>query len=803
MLVQDVRYTLRMLWKNRAFTTIALVCLAIGIGLNATIFAVVDGVLIQSFPYTEPDRIVILTGTHQRSGIQEGGVSYADLRDWKAHTTAFTTIAGTTGRSLTISDGREPERYRGALISWDLFALLGTTPYLGRGFTADDDRPGAAPVVLLGHEVWMRRYLGDPAVIGRRILVNTQPHTIVGVMPPGFEFPDNRQLWVAAGPIIAPHPRAARELFTFARLKPGVTMDTANQELGALAGRLAAQYPDTNEGWSTRVQPLRDEFIPDDVELVIWLMMGAVTLVLLIACANVANLLIARATVRRREIALRMAIGAGRARIVRQLLTEGVILGLLSVPLGLAIAAIGVRLLDASIPADQIPYYIHWRLDWRSASYTIVVAIVTALVFALVPALQAVRGRLHESLKEGGRGSSGGSAWARNILVVGEVALSLVLLVAASLFVRTFVNLNDYAIGFDPKPLMAMRFFMAGKEYEAEDAVARRVEDVVRRIEALPEVQAVFASNMAPLEGGGDFGPIIVDGRTVTRGDEPTALFTGVTPGFVRTMNVPIVRGRDFTSAEGLSKTPVALINATMARRLWPDGDPVGRRFRMRDGAQSTIWFTIVGVVSDVKHDDVDPDDDQLSAAYVPYRYQQMPNTALTIRVVGDPAHITGAARREIRASDANLPVFGAQTVDASRRLGFWQYELFSWMFSIFGVMAVLLASIGVYGMVSYAVSQRTQEIGVRVALGAERRDVLRLVVSQGLRLAGAGVLVGIVGAVGLTRFMKTLLYNVAPTDPLSFGAVALFLLAVAFAASYVPARRATTVDPLIALRSE
>jgi putative ABC transport system permease protein len=791
-----------MLWKDRGFTAIAVVCLALGIGLNATIFAVVDGVLIQPFPYADPGRLVILSGVNQRLGVRQGGVSYADLRDWRELASSFTTIAGTSGRSLTISDGGEPERYQGAAISWDLFVMLGTAPHLGRSFSAEDDHPGAGRVVLLGHDVWMRRYLGDPGVLGRRILVNTLPHTIVGVMPPGFQFPDNRQLWVPAGPVIAAHPRDARELFTFARLKSGVTVERASQDLGAVAARLGEQYPDTNKEWSTQVRPLRDEFIPPDVSLVIWLMMGAVTLVLLIACSNVANLLIARATVRRREIALRMAIGASRGRIVRQLLTEGVMLGLLSVPIGLAIAAVGIRLLDASIPPDQIPYYIHWRLDWRSVTYTIVIAAATALVFSLMPALQAVGGRLHESLKEGGRGSSGRRAWARNVLVVSEVALSLVLLVAASLFVRTFVNLNDYAVGFDPRPLMTMRFFMPGPPYEIADAKGQRVEDVVRRLERLPGVQAVFASNLVPTQSGGDYGPVVIDGAVKDK-EAPAIAFVGVTPGFIRTLEARLVRGRDFTEAEGWSRSPVALVNETMARRFWPDADPIGRRFRMRDDAEARDWFTIVGVVADIKHDDVDPDDERFASAYVPYLFQQTTNTGLTLRVSGDPAGVAPAARREIRAADANLPVFAVQTMEELRRLGFWEFGLFSWMFSIFGAIAVLLASIGVYGVISYAVSQRTQEIGVRVAIGAGRRDVLRLIVGHGLRLAAAGIVAGIAGAAAVTQLMKSLLYNVAPTDPLSFTAVALFLVGIAFLASYLPARRAAAVDPLTALRAE
>jgi predicted permease len=500
---------------------------------------------------------------------------------------------------------------------------------------------------------------------------------------------------------------------------------------------------------------------------------------------------------------VRTALGAGRGRIVRQLVTESVVLGLVSVPLGIALAAVGTRLIAAGMPPDQVPYYVRWELDWRSVAYTVFVAAATALVFGLFPALQVSRGNLHDTLKEGTRGNSVARSWLRSSLVVLQVAFALVSLVGALLFVRTFMNLGGSDLGFDPKPLMAMRFYLAGDVYEAEDAKLRRVEDVVRRVEALPGIRSAFASNFVPLSGGGGGGAVIVDGRPALKGEQTEISLIGVTPHLNATLGITKTRGRDFTEAEGWSHSPVAVVNQTMAKRLWPDTDAVGGRFRLAD-SPTVEWFTVIGVTGDINLYGIDPSNEQPPAvAYVPFAYQQMLNTGLTIRVDGDPASITSAVRSELRASDPNLPMFQVRTISEARRLSFWQYGLYGWIFGTIGVMGLVLAAIGVYGVLSYSVSQRTQEIGVRVALGAARLDILRLVVGHGLLLAGIGIVAGLVLAAGAMPFARSLLYNVSPFDPLTFTAVAAFLAMVAFLASYLPARRATRVDPVVALRGE
>ena len=801
---QDIRYALRSLAKSPLFTIIAVACLALGIGVNVTIFSVVDGVILNPHAFPDAHEIVVVHSTNEKERVRQGGISYADFKDLRDNATMVESLAAFQMRSLTIADGSgDPERYAGELVSWTLFHLLGTQPVIGRNFEARDDRPGAEPVVLLSDDVWQQRYQRDPSVIGRSITVNGTAHTVIGVMLPRFAFPESQKLWVPMAPYLEKAPRDERGAQVFARLKPGVTEEQAVTEMQAIAARLAQSHPTENKDWSIRTRPLSEWMLPEEVELVMLAMMGAVTLVLLIACANVANLLLARASIRQREISIRAALGAGRWRIIRQLLTEAVLIGLLAAPLGIGVAFIGIRLLDGAMDADDVPYFIYWSINGRALAYTVGISLLTGIIFGLVPALQAVKGDLQSSLKEGGRGNAGGSrAFLRNTLVVAEVALSLVLLIGASLFVRSFMNLQSTEVGFNTAPLMSMRFILPGAAYEAPGAKARRVDDIVRRVESLPGVEAAFASNFIPMGAGGGGGRVLVEGQTLEPGQEPDITFVGMTPHMRRTIGVPLVAGRDMSDSEGATRTPVAMINQAMAKRLWPDTDPVGRRFRVLE-RDLPEWFTVIGVIADFRHRQGDNTEPQGPAAYVPYPFQETLNTGLTIRVAGPPAQITSAVREQLRASDPTLPLFEIITVEDLRQGSYWQFRLFGSMFGTFGLIALILASIGVYGVLSYSVSQRVREIGVRIALGAERRNVLTLIVGQGLRLAGAGVLLGLAGAWGITRVIATLLYNVTPTDPVSFIGVALFLTVTAALASYIPARRAMAVDPIVALRND
>jgi putative ABC transport system permease protein len=803
MLLQDLRYAVRTLLKNRGFTAVAVACLSLGIGVNAAIFSFFDGVVLHPYPYPDPGRIVVFRAVNPRLHIWRGQVSFLDYRDIKEATTSFAALEAFDYRSVTLADGaHEPERYRGSAISHGLFELLGAAPVLGRNFTADDDKPGADPVVLLSHEVWSRRYNQDASVIGRVVDLSGHPATIIGVMPPRFAFPETQQVWLPLSMVSGAMVRESRWMQVFGRLRPGVSIEQAQSEVSAVASRLEAAYPKQNDAWSVAVHPLREWMLPSQVELMLFTMMGAVTLVLLIACSNVANLLLARASVRHREISIRAALGAGRWRIVRQLLTESVLIGLISSPLGVFGAWVGIRLLDRAVPLDSVPYFIHWSLDRRALIYTIGISLVTGIVFGLAPALQAARSNLQDSLKDGARGASGGQRTrVRNGLVVVEVALSLVLLVGASMFMRSFLNLQSASLGFDTAPLMTMRVFMTGTKYETADARSQRVDDIVRRVESLPGVQAAFASKLIPLGDGGGSSPVVVEGKPVEQGKEPSVAFIGTTPHLRQTLNLALLRGRDFSAPENTSNAAVAVVNQSMATRMWGDEDPIGRRFRRAGAADE--WLTVVGVVANFSHSDPSTEEPSLPAAYVPFGYDATQSAGLTIRTAGNPAQITSAVREEIHASDASLPIFEVRTMEELKALGFWQHRLFGAMFSIFGAIALILASVGVYGMLSYSVSQRTQEIGVRMALGANRHDVLQLVVGHGLKLAGVGVVFGVAGAVAAARQIQSVLYNVTATDPVSLIGVSCFLALTAAVASYFPARRAMAVDPLTALRRD
>ena len=798
--MQEIRYSLRSLWHIKAVAAVAIVCLGLGIGINTAIFSIIDGVILKPFPYEDPHRIFVV-GTQKLKEHEESGISLADLRDWKTANASFTTIAGLTGGSLTVVDGAgEPERYDGARVSWDMFRLLGIRPILGRDFLESDDQPNAAGVVILSERLWTTRYRSDPAVIGRGTTVNGAPYTIIGVMPPHFAFPDNQHMWVTLQPTFYRDTRDVRRLFTFGRLRPGVSSTRALADLDAIAARLAKEYPATNRGWSARLQVLRDAFLPRDVNLVLGLMMAGVTLVLFIACSNVANLLLARATARRHELAMRVALGASRSRIVRQLLTESVVLALVSLPLGLVLATVGVSLIKARIPPDTIPYYIDFRIDLRSFAYSLAVTVLTAVVFGLIPALQLTRRELQENLKEGARGSTSPRAMVRNALVVSQVSLALVAVVGALLFVRSFRNLDTFDVGFDTTEKLTSRFFMTGEPYQAKGTKERRVTDIVTRVEALPGVHAAFASNLVPIQGGGGDALIEADGRPPDKREYIT-LIAG-TPHMFPTLAVRLRQGRDLTESD--ASRPVAIVNETMARHLWPGENATEHRFRIVDGERPGEWITVIGVAPDLHLFGIDPNNSQVpQTAFVPYAYGESPNTGLTIRTSGNPAALAPAVRAAIRASDSSLPVFNVGTLDDVRRREYWEFGVYGWIFGTTGAVGVLLASIGVYGVLAYSVSQRTQEIGVRVTLGADRQNVFGLIVGQGLRLTGIGVIIGLVLAALGTPVTRSLLYKVSPFDPFSFIAVSILLLAVALLASYVPARRAMRVDPVVALRQE
>ena len=804
--VQDLRYAFRTLGKSPVFTSVAVLCLGLGIATNTTIFSCFKAVLLNPFPFESPERLVVLWDRDPRNGTRSANssISYLNYLDWQAQARRLADVGAYSGRSVAITEGDEPERLSGQAISHNLFPLLGVRPQLGRLFREDEDRPGAAGVVLLSDAVWHRRYHADSSVVGRVISIDNLPYTVTGVMPDRFKFPEASEIWMPIAPLLGKTPRTARAVRMIARLKPGTTVAQLDGEVAAISRRVNVQYGLPTESFVGAAADLRKDFIPDDVSLVTATMMGAVTFVLLIACANVANLMLTRAAGRSREIAIRTAIGAGRGRIVRQLMTEAVLLALMGGLVAVPLTWWGLHLIDLAIPAENpLPYYIRWSLDVPTLAYTAGVSVLTGLLFGLAPALQASRGSLHDALKDGARGVGGsaGKSRVRNALVVAEVALSLVLLVGASLFVRSFMALQHAQIGYDTTPILTMRLYLPGPRYDSTLAKAQGVNEILARVAALPGVEAATISNLLPFDGGGAADGVVIEGTAVDPGKEPALRWTGVGGEWFRTVGVALVTGRDFTTAEVRDSAAVAVINQPMATKFWPAGDPIGRRFRLASDRGHT-WIQVIGVSPDIRtaqggREAPDP------WAYLPYRFLPVRNHALMVRVKGPPSALTAGVRGAIRAVDPAIPVFKVNTLERVRQLNFWQFGLFGMMFGVFGAIALFLAAIGVYGVISYGVSQRTRELGVRVALGAQQGDVIGLVVKQGMALAGIGIGVGLLGAFGVTRVVSSLLNGVSPTDPVSFGGVTLFLAAVALVASVIPARRASGVDPIVALRAE
>ncbi|HVG17675.1 MAG TPA: ABC transporter permease, partial [Blastocatellia bacterium] len=679
--------------------------------------------------------------------------------------------------------------------------ILGVAPIQGRTFTAEEDRPDHDTVVILSHGLWQRRFGSDPEVVGRTITLNNRPRTVIGIMPPGFKFPEVADVWLPLALDTRRYTRTDHGLSAIARLKPGVTPAQAQAEMSAIAARIEEQNPVTNQGLGVNVFNLRDG-LTGDYRQALMILLGVVGFVLLIACANVANLLLARASARQKEVALRAALGANRWRLFRQLLTESLLLGVIGGALGLVLTLWGLDMLLAAIPI-KFPFWMKFSLDGRVIGFTVGISLLTGLVFGVVPALGASKPNLNEILKEGGRtATSAGRRRLRNLLVVAEVALSLVLLAGAGLMMRSFLRLQQVNPGFNPQNVLTTQVNLPRARYPQPENRIAFFQQLLERVRVQPGVEAVGAISNLPLSGSRWGRSLTVEGRPVLSvGEAPMINHCVITPNYFRAMGIPILTGRDFAEADSQDAPKVTIIDERLAREYWPDESPLGKRIRFGPPENNEPWHTIVGVVGEVRHERLDLA--TRKTVYIPYPQIPVGSMTLALRTATAPENLMGATRSQVSGIDSDQPVTNEMTMAEILSKSVWQPRLYTILFGIFAGVALVLASVGIYGVMSYSVTQRTHEIGIRMALGANRGDVMRLVVGHGMLLALAGVGIGLGAAFALTRLMTSLLFGVSATDPATFIAIAILLTGVAAAACFVPAHRATKVDPMIALRYE
>ena len=820
-LIQDLRYALRMLARHPGFTSVAVVSLALGIGANTAIFSIIDNLYLRPLPYPAANRLVAVTETRLDKPGSEEGVSVPTFYDWKKQSRDFDELALFLGGwPFTVTGADRAEIIPGRAVTDGYFKMLGGKACEGRLFRPEEYEEGSERVAVFSYGAWERLFGSDPGIIGKTFTFDGQTHTVVGVMSPDF-----RPLGTAKTDVWMPVQlgdtnRQKRYFSVIGRLKEGIDIQTAQAEMDVIAGRLAKEYPDL-AGFGANVQPLREWMYGSYVKERLFPLFGAVLFVLLIACANVANLMLVRATARDKEFAIRCAVGGGRARLVRQLLTESTLLAVLGAGLGLLLAYAGVQLMGGLNP-DAIPQANNIALDLRVLGFTLLIALVTGLLFGLAPALVASKPNLNESLKETGRRVKArfGGQRIHSVLVVVEVALSLVLLIGAGLMIHNIWRLLHMDVGFNPKNLITMIIklpqvpYTVGEMEKTMSPQAKLVREQIReRLQALPGVKAVSVAHAPPLWGCGGNRPISVGSQPPPRGgdrDAPWVCFQPVSPNYFRTLQIPLLKGRDFTRRDNQSSPAVAVINETLARRFFPSEDPLGKQARLGSEGSQEPPLEIVGVVRDSRQALYR---EPFPTLYVPY--SQLPSTfkwdlimeriiiSFVVRTATDPASLEPAMRRIVSEVARDVPVANIRTIDQIRDETLRSSQFYTWLLAIFAGIAVLLTAVGVFGVTSYSVARRTHEIGIRMAVGADPRAVFKLVLKQGLILTGIGVAIGLGAAFGLTRFLRGLLYGVKPIDPLAFAAVSLMVMAVGVLACYIPARRATKVDPMVALRYE
>jgi putative ABC transport system permease protein len=809
-LVKDIRYGFRMLVARPGFTAVAALALGLGVGANSVVFSVVNTVLLHPLPFPDADRLVAVWGVNERVNSTHYVFSYPNYKDLRDKTEAFESAAAYDSVAALLTGGDEPERLRGIDATADIFPMLGVAPILGRGFNQEEDRPGAPAVVVLGYEVWQRHFMADPAIIGKDIPLNGQAATVVGVMPRAFKFP----LQASAMDFIKPlAPRLGRELTErnsislrmAARLKPGVTLERARSQVDAVALSLEQQYPDSNKGLSMSLTPMRDDLV-SRVKVALIVLLGAVGCVLLIACANVANLLLARGASRQKEFAVRTAMGASRLRIFRQLLTESLMLSIFGGGVGTLLAFWAIDVLVKYGGPANVPRIADTRLDGRALGFTVLISIFSGIVFGMAPALGASRSNLNERLKEGGRQSveSGGNRL-RGVLVSSEIALSIILLVGAGLLIHSFIRLQNVSPGFSPDNLLTTSLSVLKTKYPEPDQQAGFFHRTLESMNALPGVESVAAVSPLPFGGSGEVSTFGIEGAPpALPGEEAGAFFFTISPGYFKTMGIPVLNGRDFLEADGKASSRVLIISNQLARRFFGSENPVGRRLLLGVDADhpNPPASEIIGVVGDVKNAGLD--NDPGPEYYIPFAQSPVRQMDLVIKTASSGGSAAaGAIRAAIRQIDSEQFIPNIRPMEQLMTAWSAQRRFIMMLLGIFAGLALVLAATGIYGVMAYSVTQRTHEMGIRMALGAARADVMKLVLWHGMTLAGIGIGAGLGAAFILGRFAASLLYEVSGDDPTTFGIMSLLLGAVALLACCIPAYRATTVDPAIALRYE
>jgi putative ABC transport system permease protein len=788
-----------MLTKKPGFTMAAIITLAAGIGLNAAIFSIVNSILLRPLPYREPERLIQVWETYKPDEMASGSASPNNFLDWKKQAQSFEGMTAINLWGYSLTGTSETTEVFGMQVTTDFFDLLGVAPQLGRTFSPEEDQLDKRHVVVISHSFWQERFGGDANIIGKTIKLDNDVHTVIGVLRPDFRqselFTNYRsEIWVPLVLSPAANDRGRHHLRVIGRLKPGITIDRAQSEMTAIARQLEEAYPTTNTDRGINLVPLHEQ-ATGSVRWALLLLQCATGFVLLIACTNVANLLLSRVTTREKEMAIRSALGASRWRIVRLLLSESLALALIGGAVGLLIAVWGIDLL-VSIAPKNIPRLDEISLDGRVFGFTLGLSFLTAIFFGLVPAWQATRINLNESLKEGGRSATRGQG-SRGAMVVAEIALTIVLLIGSGLLLRSLIQLQNVDLGFNPENLLTMRVSLLDINYPDRQRVANFYKESLARIEALPEVKSASLSSAPPIVPLSNMWVTFeIEGQPSDPGREPTAQYRLITPGYFHTMEMSLIKGRAFTERDTRDATQVAIINEGFAQRHFPDADPIGRKIV----AGRTVR-EIVGVVGNVRHRSLEEEAD--IELYVPHAQNPRGTVTVVIRTASDPERVVRAAQKAVWAGDSDAAVSNVMTMNQALSDVIARPRFNVFLLSIFSVIALMLAAVGIYGVMSYTVAQRTREIGVRIALGAQASDVLKLVVGQGMMLALIGVAIGIAGALGVTRLMSNRLYDVTATDPLTFIAVSGLMTAIALLACYIPARRATRVDPMVALRYE